>query len=76
MPDPSHLRAATADEIADVMAFALRYEGRKRVHHADEVIARIAAERLVEHLVAAGFVVMRKPPRLVPTTSGMPKSVG
>jgi hypothetical protein len=32
----------------------LRYQGRKRVHHADDMMARITAERLVRHLEASG----------------------
>jgi len=51
---------ATPDEIAETLSFALRYDGRRRVHHADGVMARIKAERLVEHLRQSGFVV--KPP--------------
>ena len=35
---------------------------RKRVHNADELMSEIVAERLVEHLERAGFVVMKKPP--------------
>jgi hypothetical protein len=54
MPDTPHLRPATADEIADALSFALRYQGRKRVHHADDMMARITAERLVRHLEASG----------------------
>jgi hypothetical protein len=34
------------NEIADALSFALRYQGRKRVHHADDMMARITAERL------------------------------
>ena len=45
-----------------VIAFALRYHGRKRVDTAGEVMARITAERLVDHLRQSGFVVMKKPP--------------
>jgi ubiquinone/menaquinone biosynthesis C-methylase UbiE len=41
---------------------ALRFHGRKRVHDADEMMARITAERLVEHLERSGYVVMHKPP--------------
>src|SRR5271168_4247796 len=54
MPDTPHLRPATADEIADALSFALRYQGRKRVHHADDMMARITAERLIQHLTASG----------------------
>ena len=41
---------------------ALRYRGKKRMHQADEYMAQIAAERIVEHLERARFVVMKKPP--------------
>jgi hypothetical protein len=72
MPDTDRLRAATQDEIAQTLSFALRYEGRKRVHHADDVMARITADRLVRHLERSGFVVMKKPAAPDPTTSHMP----
>jgi hypothetical protein len=76
MPDTPHLRPATADEIADTLSFALRYQGRKRVHHADDMMARITAERLIQHLTASGFVVMKGPPRAAPTTGAMPPGQG
>jgi hypothetical protein len=56
------LTPADPNDLADAIAFALRYSGRKRVHQADEYMARIAAERIVRHLEAARFVVMRRPP--------------
>lgn len=65
-----NLRPATTAEIAESIAFALRYDGRKRVHHADEMMARITAERLVQHLRDAGFVVMRQPSRQVHSDRG------
>ena len=74
MPEDPSLRPATADEIATSLSFALRYEGRKRVHHADDIMAKITADRLVKHLEASGFVVMKRPPREAPTTSHMPSS--
>jgi hypothetical protein len=55
------LREASVEEIVESLAFALRYEGRKRVNHADETMARITADRLVRHLAEAGFVLMRRP---------------
>jgi len=42
-------------------AHALRFQGRKRVHNADEIMAEIVARRLVEHLERAGYVIMKKP---------------
>ena len=62
-PVPDHLRPATPDEIAETLAFALRFDGRRRVHHVDDAMARITAERLVWHLRRSGFVVMKVPPR-------------
>jgi hypothetical protein len=56
------LSPASPDDIADALAFALRFDGRKRKHDAGEIMAAIVARRLVEHLERAGFVVMKKPP--------------
>jgi len=39
-----------------------RFQGRKRVHNADEIMSEIVAKRLVEHLERAGFVIMKRPP--------------
>lgn len=46
-------------EIAEALSFALRYDGRKRVHDTDPAMGRITAERLVRHLERSGFVVMK-----------------
>jgi hypothetical protein len=63
MPHPDEkLMPADPADLADAIAFALRFSGRKRVHHADEYMAAIAAERIVRHLEHARFVVMRRPP--------------
>jgi hypothetical protein len=67
MSEDGKLRPATTEEIADSIAFALRYEGRKRVTHADEMMARITADRLVRHLRRSGFVVMRQSDAPAPT---------
>jgi hypothetical protein len=61
MPADMPLQSATAADVAEALSFALRYDGRKRVHHADEMMARITAERLVEHLTRSGFVLMKAP---------------
>ncbi len=68
-PPRPPLRPATAAEIAESLSFALRYDGRKRVHHADEAMARITAERLVRHLERSGYVLMRRPEGAAPSTS-------
>ena len=56
------LTPASPDDLASALAFALRFEGRKRTHNADEIMAEIVARRLVEHLDRASFVVMKRPP--------------
>lgn len=66
--DDQRLRPATEAEIAESLSFALRYDGRKRVNHADEMMARITAERLVRHLRESGFVLMKLPGGEAPTT--------
>ena len=62
MPERVDLTPATPEDLADALAFALRYSGRKRTHDAGEMMAAIMAKRLVEHLERSGFVVMKKPP--------------
>jgi hypothetical protein len=64
MPEPAQdkLRPATPQEIVESLSFALQFRGRKRVHTADSTMAHITAERLVEHLMHSGFVVMKAPP--------------
>ena len=74
MPDAPNLRPASPDEIAQALSFALRYDGRKRVHQADDAMARITADRLVRHLERSGFVLMKRPPGAASTTSIMPPS--
>jgi hypothetical protein len=74
-PSPN-LHPATAEEIAEALSFALRYNGRKRVNDADDAMGWITAERLVRHLEASGFVVMKRPPAAAPTTANRPSSAG
>lgn len=63
------LRPATSEEIGESLSYALRYDGRKRVHHADELMAKITAERLVRHLERCGFVLMKRPDAAAPSTT-------
>jgi len=63
MPEaPKRLMPATPHDLADALALALRFSGRKRVRNADELMSAIVAKRLVEHLERAGFVVIKRPP--------------
>jgi hypothetical protein len=48
-------------QVAEAAAIALRFNGRKREHGADEIMANITAERVIEHLERSGYVVMCKP---------------
>jgi hypothetical protein len=57
---PAHARRT----VAEALAFALRYSGRKQVQDSGEIMARIVAERLAEHLERSGFVIMKKPPTM------------
>jgi hypothetical protein len=59
MSDTPKLRPATRDELAQSVSFALRFNGRKREPGADEIMANITAERLIEHLERPGYVVGR-----------------
>jgi hypothetical protein len=64
MADPSDekLTPSNPDDLAAALAFALKFEGRKRWHDADAFMADIVAKRLVRHLERAGYVVMKRPP--------------
>jgi hypothetical protein len=59
-PDENLTDADPAD-LAQALAFALCFSGRKRVYSANELMAQITAERLVEYLQLSGFVVKKKP---------------
>ena len=71
MPEPPLPVAPSStieEELIEALAFALRYEGRKRVHHADDTMARITAERLVRHLRGSGFTVVKDQDARAPST--------
>jgi hypothetical protein len=61
MNDQDRLREASVDEIAESLAFSLRFDGKRRIHDADATMAMITAERLVRHLQRSGFVILKKP---------------
>jgi hypothetical protein len=56
------MREATPEEVAESLSFALLFNGRKRYRQADEMMAKIVAEHLVQHLKRSGYVVMKEPP--------------
>jgi hypothetical protein len=46
-PPTEKLTPADPDELAAAIAFTLKFEGRKRQHDADAIMANIVAKRLV-----------------------------
>ena len=58
MHDAPSLRPATPDEIEQALAHALRFDGHKAFRPSGEMMAKITAAHLVDHLQRAGFVVM------------------
>jgi hypothetical protein len=73
MPETPSLRSASSDEVAETLSIRLRYDRRKCVYHADEMMSRITADRIVRHLTETGFVVMKSPPSVSLTTSKVPR---
>lgn len=63
MAQEDELTPATREDLVSSLSVALRFTGRKRTQHADDFMARIAAEHLVDHLHRSGFVVSKRPPR-------------
>lgn len=63
------LKPATAEEIADALMHALRFDDRRRTHDADELMAALVAQRLVTHLQRCGFRLMRTQSAALPDTS-------
>ena len=62
-PDHANLTTATAEEIAEALSYALRYDERGKARRGGgDLAASIAAERLTDHLRRAGFIVMRARP--------------
>ena len=60
--DLAKLTPATPENLQEALAFALRFNGKKRYYQADGHMANIVAIHLIEHLNLCGFVVMKKPP--------------
>lgn len=54
------MEKANLDDVAQSLAFALLYQGRKRTRDAESMMADIVAKRLVEHLRQSGYVVMKE----------------
>ena len=62
MPEDEKLSPATSGDVAQSIAFALLFSGKKRIHDSDRMTAAIAADHIVRHLEQCRFVVMKQPP--------------
>ena len=61
-PNPLDLTAATPEEIAEVLSYALRYDERGKPRRGGwDFAAGLAAERLAEHLRRSGYVGHARP---------------
>ena len=62
-PTPPSLAVASPEEVANALAYALRYDERGKPRRGGwDFAAGLAAEWLTEHLRRSGFVIMRAPP--------------
>lgn len=62
MPDEKPLRPATEEEVTHSLSFALRFDGKKPVRYADDLMASLMAKHLLKHLELSGYVIMKGPP--------------
>ncbi|XAO72448.1 MAG: hypothetical protein AAYR33_08945 [Acetobacteraceae bacterium] len=56
------LTSASPEDIGSALMHALRFDARRRIHNADELMARLVAVRLVAHLQRCGFVIYTRIP--------------
>jgi hypothetical protein len=61
MPDDDKLTPADPREVVTALSLGLTAKPPLARYQAAETMAKLVAERLVEHLERSGFVVMRKP---------------
>ena len=61
MLDDDKLTPADPRELVIALSLGLTAKPPLAQHQAAETMAKIVAERLVEHLERSGFVIMRKP---------------
>jgi hypothetical protein len=70
------LLPAPPEDVERALAFALRFDGRKRFRHSGELMAEIVAAHLLKYLTQSGYVVARDPARgthPVPVNWTLPK---
>ena len=62
-PPVADLAAATPEEIAEALSYALRFDERGKLRGGGwDFAAGLAAERLADHLRRSGFIIMRARP--------------
>ena len=70
MPDDREaLSPATPEDVRDALAFALTHDGKRQFRTSGEMMAKITARHLLEHLERSGFVLMKEPPAKMVSTS-------
>ena len=62
MPDDAPLRPADRAEVLHSLSYALRHGRTTSRQGRDDLIVRLAAEQVLEHLERSNTVVMQKPP--------------
>lgn len=55
------LQPVSREDLIQEIAQGLRFDGRKRLHNSEDIMARIAAEKLADHLQRSNFVVVHGP---------------
>ncbi len=66
--DPKRFTPASREDLIHAVTHAMLFDGRKRTHHWDRINARVAAEKLIDQLHTANYVIMRGP--ALPAHSG------
>ncbi len=71
--DAPQLRPADRTELLHSLSYALRYGRTTNRQERDDLIARLAAQQVLDHLEHSNYVVMQKPPARAPSI-GFPKN--
>lgn len=61
MAQDEDLIPVTREDPVSSLSFALRFDGRRRIHQPDDFMARVAAKHLADYLDCFGFVVSKRP---------------
>lgn len=71
--DTPQLRPAGHAELLYSLSYVLRYGRTSSRQERDDLIARLAAQQVLDHLERSNYVVMQKPPARAPSI-GFPKN--